>query len=281
MGKNTIHAVMHGVVDSRSLPRPYAMINISTVSLTFGSGPTAVLALDDLSLRVQSGTWVSVIGSNGSGKSTLLGAIAGALRINRGRIEIDGKDVTGMREHRRAGSIGRVFQNPFAGTAPTMTVAENLRLAELRGGKRGLQVGLDGVGRRRLNELVADLGMGLENRLDTPIGLLSGGQRQALTLLMATLCTPAVLLLDEHTAALDPASADSVMELTRRIVQRSRITTLMVTHDMEYAARFGDRVVMMHLGRVARDWDGPDRDGLAPDVLSAAFAELRQHRQQS
>lgn len=257
------------------------MIHISNLTLTFGSGSTRVRALDGVSLDVRSGSWVTIIGSNGSGKSTLLGAISGALRVESGRIEIDGNDVTAMSEHRRAAAIGRLFQNPFAGTAPTMTVAENLRLAELRGGSRGLRVGLDNTGRERLRNAVADLGMGLEDRLDTPIGLLSGGQRQALTLLMATLRTPDVLLLDEHTAALDPASADKVMEVTRRIVERHSITTLMVTHDMEYASQFGDRVVMMHLGRVVHDWTGPDRDALAPENLSAAFAELRHHRQQA
>ena len=239
-------------------------------------GANEVRALQGVDLALEPGAFVVVLGTNGSGKSTLLAATAGDFVPDRGTIHLAGRDVTPWPEHARAGLIGRVFQAPFAGTAPRLTVAENLALASRRAsGRRGLGPALDGAARRRLAERVATLGMGLESRFDTPIGQLSGGQRQALTLLMATLPGPALLLLDEHTAALDPRSAEQVLRLTAETVARDRLTTLMVTHSMHQAVRFGDRVVMMHGGRVVQDFTGARKRRLRVDDLLACFEEVR------
>jgi putative ABC transport system ATP-binding protein len=252
------------------------MIELDSITTTFGRGTlNEVRALDRLSLRVPEGEALAIIGSNGSGKSTLLNAIAGNYPIDSGSIVIDGTDVTRMGPHRRAAYIGRVFQNPFSGTAPNMTIAENLRLAALRGLPKRLKVGLDGQEIARLRARAAELGLGLEDRLETPIGLLSGGQRQALTLLMATLRQPRVLLLDEHTSALDPKSAEQIVALTVRIVAEDRLTALMVTHDMEEAVGFGDRLIMMHAGRIAMDISGSGKSELTPAHLLEKFTEVR------
>ena len=258
------------------------MIHIDNCSVTFGRGtPNQVQALDRVSFEVAAREFVVMIGTNGSGKSTLMNVIAGGVSPDDGRIFIDGDDVTPLPGHRRARYIGRVFQNPFSGTAPTMTIAENLRLASLRGEPKRLRIGLGGRTMAVLRERCAELGMGLENRLDTPIGLLSGGERQALTLLMATLREPRVLLLDEHTAALDPRSAEAVLSLTDRIIARHELTALMVTHDMEEAARFGTRLVMMHQGSIVMDIAGEEKRGLsAADVLTR-FGETREKRMQN
>jgi len=253
------------------------MITIDNLSITFGRGtPNQVRALDDLSLAIAAHEFVIVIGTNGSGKSTLMNAIAGSIVPESGRIHIDGHDLTRTPSHRRARYIGRVFQNPFSGTAPTMTIAENLRLAALRGEPKRFSIGLSAAETKRLHERCAELGMGLENRLDTPIGLLSGGERQALTLLMATLREPRILLLDEHTAALDPRSAEQVLALTERMVARHALTTLMVTHDMEEAVRFGSRLVMMHAGRVAMDVSGDTKRDLTPPMLFDRFRAMKE-----
>lgn len=252
------------------------MIRIDRLSKCFSRGtPDQVVALDDVSLDIGEGEFVVVIGSNGSGKSTLLNALAGSIRPDEGRIIIDDRDVTHLEEYRRAGFIGRVFQNPFSGTAPTMTIAENLRLADLRGLPKRIAIGLKSSEKERLRTRVAALGMDLENRLDAPIGLLSGGQRQALTLLMATLRRPRILLLDEHTAALDPKSAEQVMRLTEETVTDHRLTTLMVTHDMDQAARFGSRLIMMHQGRIAFDVSGEEKQEVTAEILLAKFTEVR------
>jgi putative ABC transport system ATP-binding protein len=252
------------------------MIRIDHCSITFGRGtPNEVRALDDLTFEIGRREFVVMIGTNGSGKSTLLNTIAGSLRPEAGRIFIDDEDVTALPEHRRARYIGRVFQNPFSGTAPTMTIAENLRLASLRGEPKRLSIGLRSRAMAELRERCAELGMGLENRLDTPIGLLSGGERQALTLLMATLREPRILLLDEHTAALDPRSAEAVITLTDAIVARHALTVLMVTHDMEEAARFGSRLVMMHGGRIALDITGDEKSRLTATEVLSRFGEAR------
>ncbi len=253
------------------------MIGIQHCWKTFGAGtPVEVRALHDLSLTIAAQEFIVVIGTNGSGKSTLLNTIAGTVLPDAGRVTIQGIDVTSMENHRRAGFIGRVFQNPFSGTAPSMTIAENLRLAQLRGATKGLRIGLSQDRLEMFRERSAELGMGLENRLETPIGLLSGGQRQALTLLMATLREPAILLLDEHTAALDPRSAEQVMMLTNRIIERHRLTALMVTHDMVEAARFGSRLIMMHMGEIVLDITGDRKREASPQLLLQHFTALRE-----
>jgi putative ABC transport system ATP-binding protein len=218
-----------------------------------------------------------VIGTNGSGKSTLLNAVAGTFYVDRGTIEIAGRDVTRWPEHRRAAVIGRVFQNPFSGTAPAMTVAENLALAARRGLGRGLGRLLPSRIHNELRDRVATLNMQLESRMNNPIGTLSGGQRQALTLLMATWRRPDLLLLDEHTAALDPKSADQIVRLTEQIVSQHRLTTLMVTHSMQQAATLGNRVVMMNEGQVFADYAGAQRRHLRPEELTRRFDEIRRN----
>ncbi len=252
------------------------MIAIEHCSKRYGTGTDSeVRALHDLSLRIAEREFIVVIGTNGSGKSTLLNALAGTVMPDAGRITIGSTDVTGTEAHQRAGLIGRVFQNPFSGTAPTMTVAENLRLASLRGLPKKLRRGLSREQRTLFRERLAELGMGLEERMETPVGLLSGGQRQALTLLMATLREPKILLLDEHTAALDPRSGAQVMELTSRIIERHNLTALMVTHDMTEASQFGTRLLMMHLGEIVLDISGTRKQEATPETLLAGFAALR------
>ncbi|MDH3252831.1 MAG: ATP-binding cassette domain-containing protein [Ignavibacteria bacterium] len=254
------------------------MITIDSISKSFGEGtPNEVRALDSVSLTITAHEFVIVIGTNGSGKSTLLNAIAGSVPLHEGRILIDDVDVSRLANHERARFIGRVFQNPFSGTAPTMTIAENLRLAALRGARKGLSVGLNNRSIRDLQERCSELGMGLEHRMETPIGLLSGGQRQALTLLMATLREPKILLLDEHTAALDPKSAEQVLQLTETLVMKHRLTTLMVTHDMQEAVRVGTRLVMMDRGAVIVDKSGADKQAITEEQLVSSFVSLGQH----
>lgn len=252
------------------------MLQLRELEKTFFAGtPNQVRALRGVSLEIEEGSFVTVIGTNGSGKSTLLNAVAGSFPIDRGAIAIAGEDVTRWPEHRRASRIGRVFQNPFSGTAPTMTVAENLALAARRGLSRGLGRLLPARIQNDLRDRVATLNMGLETRMHNPIGTLSGGQRQALTLLMATWRRPDLLLLDEHTAALDPKSADQIVRLTERIVSQHRLTTLMVTHSMQQAATLGDRIVMMNLGSVYADYAGARRHHLRAEDLIRRFDEIR------
>src|SRR6185503_15909501 len=218
------------------------MLEVKEVYKTFGAGtPNEVRALRGVDLTIDDGSFVIVIGTNGSGKSTLLNAVAGGFFVDRGTIHLDGTDVTAWPEHRRASMIGRVFQNPFSGTAPSMSIAENLVLAARRGRPRGLGWALTRGMRDELRDRVRRLNMRLEERLDNPIGSLSGGQRQALTLLMASWLEPKLLLLDEHTAALDPKSADQVIRLSEQIVSRDQLTTLMVTQSMPQAVNLGDR----------------------------------------
>jgi putative ABC transport system ATP-binding protein len=252
------------------------MLQLHEVQKTFFEGtPNEVRALRGVSLQVDEGSFVIVIGMNGSGKSTLLNAVAGSFSVDRGTISIAGKDVTRWPEHRRASMIGRVFQNPFSGTAPTMTVAENLALAARRGSSRGLGRLLPARMQKELRDRVATLNMQLETRMHNPIGTLSGGQRQALTLLMATWRRPELLLLDEHTAALDPKSADQIVRLTEQIVSRHRLTTLMVTHSMQQAATLGDRIVMMNQGSVLADYAGAHRRHVRAEDLIRRFDEIR------
>ncbi len=252
------------------------MLQLRDVQKTFFAGtPNEVRALRGVSLQIEKGSFVIVIGTNGSGKSTLLNAVAGSFFVDRGSISIAGSDITRWPEHRRAARIGRVFQNPFSGTAPTMTVAENLALAAKRGLHRGLGRLLAVRTQKELRDRVASLNMQLETRMDNPIGTLSGGQRQALTLLMATWRRPDLLLLDEHTAALDPKSADQIVRVTEEIVSRDQLTTLMVTHSMQQAATLGDRVVMMNQGAVYADYSGTHRRHLRAEDLIRRFDELR------
>lgn len=252
------------------------MLQIRDIHKTFHPDtPNEVRSLQGVTLDIEEGSFVIVLGTNGSGKSTLLNALAGSFYVDRGSIRLDEHELTRMPENGRARFIGRVFQNPFSGTAPNLTIAENLALASRRGQSRGLAMALGAAQRQQQHEAVARLGMGLEGRLDNLIGSLSGGQRQALTLLMATLVKPRLLLLDEHTAALDPKSADQVIRITEQVVARDRLTTLMVTHSMAQAVSLGDRLIMMHRGRVIADLSGAQKSRLRPDDLLARFEEVR------
>ena len=244
---------------------------------TFNEGTVnEVRALRGVSLSMEPGAFVVVLGFNGSGKSSLLNAVAGTLIPAHGEVLVHGEDVTRWPEHRRAGLVGRVFQDPLRGTAPRLTIAENLALATQRGRRwPDLRRALSRSRREVIAERVGELGMGLEDRLDTPIGALSGGQRQAITLLMATLVSPRILLLDEHTAALDPKSAEMVLGLTEDVVRKLKLTTLMVTHSMAQAVRLGDRVLMMHRGKVVRDYRGSRKRRLRAEELLDHFNELR------
>ena len=252
------------------------MLALTRIAKVFGRGtPNEVRALQGVDLTIEEGSFVIVIGTNGSGKSTLLNAIAGTFLVDSGSLVLDGRDITAWPEHQRAQLVGRVFQNPFSGTAPGMTIAENLVLAARRGQPRGLGLALKTDMRRALHERVARLNLGLEHRLDNIIGTLSGGQRQALTLLMASWVKPRLLLLDEHTAALDPKSADHVIRLSQDIVSQDRLTTLMVTHSMQQASNLGDRLIMMHHGCVIHDFSGTERKRLRPEDLLARFEAVR------
>ena len=252
------------------------MIEVASLDKTFDQpGGDRVPALRGVSLTIPAGQFLTVIGSNGSGKSTILNVIAGTYLTDAGTIRIADTDVTRWSEHRRAALVGRVFQDPFKGTCPSMTVAENLRMAELRGKRRGLRVGLDRACLERYRAGLESLGMRLEGRLEASMGTLSGGQRQAVTLLMATLTRPELLLLDEHTAALDPRAAEQIMIVTDHVVRTHALTTLMVTHSMDHAVRFGDRTIMMHRGMIVADLTGDERRGVTEADLLVRFAELR------
>lgn len=252
------------------------MLEIHGLTKVFNPGtPNEVRAIEDVELAIEDGAFVIVVGTNGSGKSTLLNAVAGAFPIDRGTVFLDGIDITRWPEHRRASLIGRVFQNPFSGTSPNLTIAENLVLAARRGLPRGLGWALNRKTKDELRTRVRQLNMGLEDRLDNAIGSLSGGQRQALTLLMGTWLKPKLLLLDEHTAALDPKSADQVIALTELLVTRDHLTTLMVTHSMHQAANLGDQLVMMHRGRIIREFKGAEKQRIRVDDLLARFEDVR------
>ena len=245
------------------------MLEIQNVSKTFNAGTVnEKTALNGLNLKLNEGDFVTVIGGNGAGKSTMLNAVAGVWPVDSGKIIIDGTDVTKLGEHQRAAYIGRVFQDPMTGTAAILGIDENLSLAARRGSRRGLKWGVTKAEREHYRELLKELDLGLEDRLTAKVGLLSGGQRQALTLLMATLRKPKLLLLDEHTAALDPKTAEKVLHTTDRIIQEQKLTAMMVTHNMKDAIAHGNRLIMMHEGKVILDISGEDKQKLTvPDLM--------------
>lgn len=250
------------------------MLSIANVSKTFNKGTVnEKLALNSVSLEMAEGDFVTVIGGNGAGKSTLLNMIAGVYPVDSGVITLDGVNITRMGEHKRARYLGRVFQDPMRGTAADMQIAENLALARRRGKPRGLAWGITQAEYKEYRESLASLGLGLEDRLTSKVGLLSGGQRQALTLLMATLQKPKLLLLDEHTAALDPKTAAKVLELTDQIVTEHALTTLMVTHNMRDAIRMGNRLIMMNDGHIIFDVSGEEKKSLTVKDLLQKFEE--------
>ena len=250
------------------------MLDIKNIRKTFNPGTVnEKTALNGVSLTLEDGDFVTVIGGNGAGKSTLLNAVAGVWPVDSGSISIGGTDVTHLPEHKRAKYIGRVFQDPMMGTAATMQIEENMALAARRGRGRTLRPGIGRDERERYRELLKILDLGLEDRLTSKVGLLSGGQRQALTLLMATLQKPQLLLLDEHTAALDPKTAAKVLEATERIVQKDHLTTLMITHNMKDAIHIGNRLIMMNNGQIIFDVAGEEKRNLRVEDLLRKFAE--------
>ncbi len=251
------------------------MLEVNSIYKTFNPGTVnEKLALDGLSLRLDPGDFVTVIGGNGAGKSTLLNALAGVWYVDQGSIRIDGVDVTKVSEHKRAAYLGRVFQDPMMGTAATMGIDENLALAARRGKPRGLRIGISKKEKDEFRELLKILDLGLEDRLTSKVGLLSGGQRQAVTLLMATLKKPKLLLLDEHTAALDPKTAAKVLETTNNIIRKDNLTTLMITHNMKDAIANGNRLIMMNNGKVILDIAGEEKKKLTVDDLLHKFADV-------
>ena len=248
------------------------MLRLENISKTFNPGTiTEKYALRGITLHLAPGDFVTVIGGNGAGKSTLMNSIAGTFRVDAGSIVIAGTDITKWPEHKRAKYIGRVFQDPMMGTAAGMMIEENLAIAARRGNAPRLRWSFSKAQRERFRELLAGLDLGLEDRLESKVGLLSGGQRQALTLLMATMASPKLLLLDEHTAALDPKTAEKVLDITKSIVEKRKLTTLMITHNMKDALRLGNRLIMMHEGNILVDVKGEEKSRLTVRDLLALF----------
>ena len=248
------------------------MLALNEVNLSFNTGTVnEVHALKDLCLLLEQGDFVAVIGGNGSGKSSMLNTVAGTYMPDNGQMVLGAKDITFMPEHSRARYVGRVFQDPMRGTATDMTIEENLALAARRGNRRSFKRGIKAAERVQFRELLSHLDLGLEDRLTTRIGLLSGGQRQAITLLMATLQNPQILLLDEHTAALDPKTAVKVLEISVRLIEKSYLTTLMVTHNMADAIKYGNRLVMMHQGEIIFEASGQQKAALTVSELVDKF----------
>ncbi|MFC0211276.1 ABC transporter ATP-binding protein [Paenibacillus chartarius] len=251
------------------------MLELNQVSKLFNPGtPDEKIALTNIQLKLNPGDFVTVIGSNGAGKSTLMNIISGVMKPDFGDVRIDGKQIQALPEHERSRWIGRVFQDPMAGTAPNMSIEENLAMAYARGKPRGLSFGVTSAKRTLFREQLKRLGIGLENRLRAKVGLLSGGERQALSLLMATFTKPSILLLDEHTAALDPARAELITRLTDDIVRELNLTTLMVTHNMEQAIRLGNRLIMMDKGRIILDIPQERKRDLTVEQLLGEFARI-------
>jgi len=250
------------------------MLELKNVSKTFNAGTVnEKKALNGINLTLNDGDFVTVIGGNGAGKSTMLNAVAGVWKLDSGSVIIDGVDVTNMPEYKRAKYLGRVFQDPMMGTAATMWLEENLALARRRGKKRTLRWAISQAERNEYREMLGELGLGLENRLTSRVGLLSGGQRQAVTLLMATMNKPKVLLLDEHTAALDPKTAEKVLELTDKFIAEEKLTALMITHNMKDAIAHGNRLIMMNEGRIIFDVSGEEKKQLTVEMLLKRFSE--------
>ena len=248
------------------------MLELKNLYKTFNAGTVnEKRAIDGLDLTLEDGDFVTIIGGNGAGKSTTLNLIAGVFPADQGSIILDGVDITRLPEHKRAKYLGRVFQDPMMGTAATMGIEENLALANRRGQRRTLRPGITAQEREKFRKQLAALGLGLEDRMTSKVGLLSGGQRQALTLLMATLKKPRLLLLDEHTAALDPKTADKVLQITEEIVARDKLTTLMVTHNMKHAIQYGNRLIMMDSGKVVVDIRGEEKKNLTVRDLLEKF----------
>lgn len=250
------------------------MLKLSNVNTTFNKGTVNERkALKNMNLNVEAGDFVTVIGSNGAGKSTLMNAICGSYQVDSGHVYLDGKDITRLKEHQRAKYIGRLFQDPLKGTAPNMSIEENLGLAYGRGKKRTLSFGISKKDIAVFKEKLATLGLGLEDRLKTPVGLLSGGQRQALTLMMATIVTPKLLLLDEHTAALDPKTAEKVMEITEKLVKENNITTLMITHNIQNALDYGNKTLVLNQGELLMKIEGSDRENMTTEKLMEMYSK--------
>ena len=252
------------------------MLELQSVTKRFFPGTVNErTALDAISLTMHEGDFVTVIGSNGAGKSTMLNTISGRYPTDGGKVIVDGKDVTRQPEHRRAKQVARVFQDPMAGTSPHLTIEENLAIAFDRGKPRGLGMAVNNAKRAAYREALETLELGLENRLQMRVGMLSGGQRQALSLLMATYAEPSILLLDEHTAALDPSRAELITRLTGEAVARHNLTTLMVTHNMEQAIALGNRLIMMHEGRIVLEVDEAAKKTITADQLLAEFSKIK------
>ncbi len=250
------------------------MLELKNITKIFNGGTVnEKVALNDLSLTLNDGDFVTVIGGNGAGKSTMLNAVAGTFLVDEGSVIIDGKDITRLPEHKRAKFIGRVFQDPMTGTAADMWIEENMAIAMRRGRSRGMQWAINDTDRKAYKEMLASLDLGLEDRLSTKVGLLSGGQRQAITLLMAAMNSPKLLLLDEHTAALDPKTAAKVLEITDNIVNENKLTTIMITHNMRDAIRLGNRLIMMHEGKIIYDVSGEEKQKLEVADLMALFSK--------
>ena len=251
------------------------MLTLTNITKTFNAGTVnEKTALDNLSLHLDAGEFATIVGSNGAGKSAMFGAIAGNFYVDQGTIELDGQDITFLREYRRSEMIGHLFQDPLKGTAPHMTIEENLAIAYLRQSRHRFAFfsRVSKKEREMFREQLSLLGMGLEDRMKNPVGLLSGGQRQALTLLMATMVTPKLLLLDEHTAALDPGTAEKVLEITKNVVSERKITCLMVTHNMSQALSLGNRTLMMDAGRIVLDVSGEERAHMTVEDLLEKFS---------
>ncbi len=254
------------------------MVELRGATVVFHAGTTdEKVALDDLSLTLSDGSFTVVVGTNGAGKSTLLNVLAGPGGGRGGSLSIDGTDITSWGVARRASMIARVFQDPMAGTAPALTVEENLALASMRGKSRGFSMALNRSRKAQFAQQLATYGLGLEKRMTAPAGMLSGGQRQVLALIMATFGAPRLLLLDEHTAALDPRTAALVMTATQRIVTAERLTTLMITHNMQHAVDHGDRLLMMEAGRIKHDLAGADKEGLSVPEIVKRFSVASDH----
>ncbi len=250
------------------------MLELIHASKTFSKGTANEhLALDDVSLKLAPGDFITIIGSNGAGKSTLMNSISGTFWLDRGKVLLDGIDITFMKEHKRAKMIGRLFQDPMKGTAPDMTIEENLSLAYSRGRRRSLEFAVKKSDREFFRASLAEFGMGLENRLKNKVGLLSGGQRQAVTLLMCTIASPKLLLLDEHTAALDPAIAEKVLGITQNIVAKNKLTTIMITHNISSALKLGNRTIMMNAGKIILDITGEERGKMTTPELIKMYSQ--------